>query len=325
MTEPVSPADAARSRSSLLTTAIWVVIGALITAALVCVVWVLVGSQNGLVARAFLTILLLVGFAAVAIMDVRLAAQRPVWFALTSMAVWIVTLLIGAFMIWMPGSDLGLAGRVVSFLVIVLVLQLAVLDVRLYWRAHERRPATFTTIVTYVTIALVGVLAVMLVLPLMLHEWIDFHQLYWRFVVAVTILAALGTALVPLVNMLFMPRAPRAPKPLPWPTYADGRTPLPVMPDGQPDWQAYYTGRPTYAQPVPPNAASRAVASPAQPPAPQPQYQGQPQYPAQPLYPGQPPAPVQQPYDPAQPPAEPSSPSPASATQPPAPPIPPAA
>ena len=117
MTEPVSPADAAASRSSLLTTAIWVVIGALIAAALVCVVWVLFGSQNGLVGRAFLTILLLIGFAAVAIMDVRLAARRAVWFALTSMAVWIVTLLIGAFMIWMPGSDLSLAGRVVSFLV----------------------------------------------------------------------------------------------------------------------------------------------------------------------------------------------------------------
>ena len=24
--------------------------------------------------------------------------------------------------------------------------------------------------------------------------------------------------------------------------------PLPVMPDGQPDWNAYYTGRPTYLQ-----------------------------------------------------------------------------
>ena len=89
MTDPVSPAEAAASRSSLLRAAIWVVIGALILAALVCVVWVLFGSQNGLIARAFLTVLLLAGFGGVAIMDVRLAARRPVWFALTSMAVWL--------------------------------------------------------------------------------------------------------------------------------------------------------------------------------------------------------------------------------------------
>jgi hypothetical protein len=355
MTEPVSPADAAASRSSLLTTAIWVVIGALIAAALVCVVWVLFGSQNGLVGRAFLTILLLIGFAAVAIMDVRLAARRPVWFALTSMAVWIVTLLIGAFMIWMPGSDLSLAGRVLSFLLIVLILQLAVLHVRLYWKAHERRPTTFTTIVTYVTIALVAVLAILLVLPLMVHEWVDFHELYWRFVVAVTILAALGTALVPLVNMLFIPRPPRAPKPLPWPTYADGRTPLPVMPDGQPDWQAYYTGRPTYAQPLPPSPAQAALGYPGQPPAPPQSFAAPQAYPQSQAYPPQgyapsqayappqgyapalqvppvmgasmppiPPEPAQPAAPPQQPPMPPTTPPTEPPTQPPAPPIPPA-
>jgi hypothetical protein len=337
MTDPVSPAEAAASRSSLLRAAIWVVIGALILAALVCVVWVLFGSQNGLIARAFLTVLLLAGFGGVAIMDVRLAARRPVWFALTSMAVWIVSLLIGAFMIWMPGSEFGIPLRVLSFLTIVLVLQLALLHLRLFWKAHEQRPTTFTTIVTYVTLALVGILAVLLVLPLMLYEWVDFTDLYWRFVVAVTILAALGTALVPLVNLLFTPRPPRPPKPLPWPTYADGRTPLPAMPDGQPDWQAYYTGRPTYAptvpmpgqavpgpgqaapaQPLPPHAApplAQTVPMPGEPipppvprPAP-PLVPGQPVPPETPLPPGQPEPPVQPPVPPTEPPTGPTPPS----------------
>ena len=72
--------------------------------------------------------------------------------------------------------------------------------------------------------------------------------------VAITILAAVGTALIPLVNALFAPKKPRpaylnappvAPVPQPWPTYADGVTPLPVMPDGSPDWNAYYTGYPS--------------------------------------------------------------------------------
>jgi len=68
--------------------------------------------------------------------------------------------------------------------------------------------------------------------------------------------------------------APAAPAAAPWPTYADGLTPLPVFPDGNPDWNAYYTGQPSpgarvwfadaAAAPVPP----AAPATPA-PPAPQ--------------------------------------------------------
>lgn len=245
------------SNSKLLRAAMWVAIGALIAAAIVCVVWVLVGSQNGLIARAFLTIVLLAGFAAAAILDARLASSRPPWFTLTSMVVWVVTLLIGAFLIWMPESDRyfydGGVGRFISFLLIVLVLQLALLHVRLFSKAIARRRTRFTTPVGYITIGLVALLAVMLVLPLMLNEWVEFHEIYWRLVVAVTILAAVGTALVPLVNALFAPRRPRPvtqnrPQQQ-WPTYVDGVTPLPLLPDGSPDWNAYYTGYPSVPQP----------------------------------------------------------------------------
>ena len=48
------------------------------------------------------------------------------------------------------------------------------------------------------------------------------------------------------------PAQPPAPAPAPapaasapWPTFADGVTPLPVFPDGSPDWNAYYTGQPS--------------------------------------------------------------------------------
>jgi MFS family permease len=243
--------------SSLVRAAIWVAIGALIAAAIVCVIWVLVGTQNGIIGRAFLTILLLAAFAGVAIIDAQLAPRRPSWFALASMVTWVVTLLIGAVMIWMPErySWSGFT-RFVQFLLIVLILQLALLHIRLYTKAFFRHVTTFTQIVTIVTICLVIGLAVMLVLPLMLGEWVDFADLYWRFVVAITILAAVGTALVPLINALFAPKKPRpaarqSAQPIPgaalppWPTYADGVTPLPMMPDGSPDWNAYYTGYPS--------------------------------------------------------------------------------
>jgi hypothetical protein len=283
--EPHQPAPhpaAEAGPSSLVRAAIWVAIGALIAAALVCVVWVLIGGQNGIVGRAFLTILLLVGFAGATILDAHLAPRRPAWFALASMGVWIATLLIGAIMIWMPErySWEGFS-RFVQFLFIVLILQLVLLHVRLFLKAFQRYDTPFTRTVAIVTIILVVALAVLLIIPLMLGEYLWFPDIYWRVTVAVAILAAVGTALIPLVNALFAPRKPRAATPypvpygvasapvapapvapqlgaapaqdvtpasselLPWPTYVDGSTPLPMLPDGSPDWNAYYTGYPT--------------------------------------------------------------------------------
>ncbi|WP_235566628.1 hypothetical protein [Microbacterium sp. Root61] len=248
-----SPPMTDASNSKLLRLAIWVAIGALIAAAIVCVVWVLVGPANDFIGRAFLTILLLAAFAGVAILDAHLAPRRPAWFALTSMIVWVVILIVGAFMIWMPLNGYGYGfGRFFSFLLIVLILQLGVLHVRLYAKAYLRYVTVFTRIVAGVTVALVTILAFMLVFALMLNEFLDFGEWYWRLVVAITILAAVGTALIPLINVLFAPKKPRpahlqAPvyAPVAWPTYVDGVTPLPVLADGTPDWNAYYTGYPS--------------------------------------------------------------------------------
>lgn len=262
--------------SKLLRAAIWVAIGALIAAAIVCVVWVLVGDQNDIIGRAFLTILLLAAFGGVAILDAHLAPRRPTWFALASMGTWILILLIGAVMIWMPERYYwGGYSRFILFLLIVLILQLTLLHLRLYMKALHRNDTTFTRVVAIITITLVVALAALLVIPMTFAEYVDLPEIYWRIVVAVAILAAVGTALIPLINALFAPKklrpaapayagapaippapgaahAPAAPAAapasqdlLPWPTYVDGVTPLPMLPDGSPDWNAYYTGYPT--------------------------------------------------------------------------------
>ncbi|GAA4070088.1 hypothetical protein GCM10023065_24420 [Microbacterium laevaniformans] len=284
MTEPTSSPQS----NKILRATIWVAIGALIAAALVCVVWVLIGDSNGIVGKAFLTILLLAGFAGVAIAESNMAQSRPTWLALTSMISWVLILLVGAFLIWMPTSGYFGVGaeRVFKFIVIALIVQGALLHARLFLKAFQRHQTTFTSIVTYVTIGLVVILMVMLVLPLMTDEFVTYRPLYWRVVVALAILSAVGTALLPLVNALFAPKRPRphlaapygaapygaapygsAPLPVaapaapaqppapapapapaasaPWPTFADGVTPLPVFPDGSPDWNAYYTGQPS--------------------------------------------------------------------------------
>jgi hypothetical protein len=186
----------------------------------------------------------------------------------------VIALLVGAVKVWIvetsPGGyyDHGFE-RFFELVLAVGVLQLALLHMRLFWMAHQRHVTSFTRVVAIVTTAFVIGLAGMLVFFLTFPRTIDYDELYWRIVVAVAILAAVGTTLLPLLNALFAPRRPRpaaaghpygyavdTAQELPaaaqpqqaWPTYVDGRTPLPAMPDGSPDWNAYYTGYPSYPQ-----------------------------------------------------------------------------
>ncbi|MCK2035872.1 hypothetical protein KZC51_06955 [Microbacterium sp. SSW1-49] len=262
MSKPETAHTGKTNTSLLIRGAIWIAIGALIAAALVCVVWVLIGDQDGLIGRAFLTILLLAGFAGIAILEAGLAPNRPDWLALTSMVTWIVALLVGAVKIWLPeeGYYFGGAERFFQLLLVVGILQLALLHVRLFTPAAQRHVTTFTKIIFIVTVVFLGALVALLVFFLTFPQTFDYSELYWRIVVALTILAAVGTTLIPLLNALFAPKKPSVAAPAAaapsWPTYADGITPLPALPDGSPDWNAYYTGYPTVVPQAPQAIAS---------------------------------------------------------------------
>lgn len=303
-----------KNMSLVIRGAIWIAIGALIAAALVCVVWVLIGDQDGLIGRAFLTILLLAAFAGIAILEAGLAPNRPDWLALSSMVTWIVALLVGAVKIWLPEDDQYFTGaeRFFQLLLVVGILQLALLHVRLFTPAAQRHVTTFTRIIYIATIVFLGALVGMLVFFLTFPHTFEYGELYWRIVVALTILAAVGTTLIPLLNALFAPRKPApaaqsiaAPA---WPTYADGITPLPALFDGSPDWNAYYTGHPSAqpqqqslpAAPAPQQFAAQQfpVAPVPQAPEPYAQNPGVPPVPQAPdapaAYPPAPPLPPQQ-------------------------------
>jgi len=262
MSELTERASEKPSNSLLIRGAIWIAIGALIAAAIVCVVWVLIGDQQGLIARAFLTIVLLAGFAAIAIFEASTAPTRSEWFSLLSMIAWIIALLVGAVKIWLPapfGVDTNPIERFFTLLLVVGILQLALLHVSLFWKASRRHVTTFTTVVTMVTFVMLGALVGMLVVFLTFPNTFEYPEIYWRIVIAITILVAVGTTLIPLLNALFAPKEKRpvhaastlaqpsgGPSDLaPWPMYADNATPLPMLRDGSPDWNAYYTGVPT--------------------------------------------------------------------------------
>ncbi|MBS1699645.1 MAG: hypothetical protein JST25_14730 [Actinobacteria bacterium] len=276
-------AKSAPNTSLLIRGAIWIAIGALIAAALVCVVWVLIGDQQGLIGRAFLTILLLAGFAAIAILEASLAPNREDWLSLLSMISWILALLVGAVKIWLPDDTLYFGGveRFFQLVLVVGILQLALLHVRLFRKAAARYETGFTRTIVWATFAFLAILVGMLLFYLTFPHTFHYEELYWRIVVALTILTAVGTMLIPLLNALFAPKlptaaapkaqapaalptyaaAPQAPALQPWPTFADGRTPLPFLPDGRPDWEAYYRGVPSPGATVP----GQAAAAPALP------------------------------------------------------------
>ncbi|KNY07742.1 hypothetical protein [Microbacterium sp. GCS4] len=310
-----------KNMSLLIRGAIWIAIGALIAAALVCVIWVLIGDQDGLIGRAFLTILLLAAFAGIAILEAGLAPNRPDWLALASMVSWIVALLVGAVKIWLPEDGMFFTGaeRFFQLLLVVGILQLALLHVRLFTPAAERHRTTFTRVIYIVTLVFLAGLVGMLVFFLTFPHTFDYSELYWRIVVALTILAAVGTTLIPLLNALFAPKKPAAvaqgvaTAPA-WPTYADGVTPLPALPDGSPDWNAYYTGQPSALTPAHPQLAAPAPAPQPFPVAPYPQAGASPTPP-----PPVPPAPAAPTSSPPSTPPAPEGPG----TYPPAPPLPP--
>jgi hypothetical protein len=286
MSQSAPAAPEPKNMSLLIRGSIWIAIGALVAAALVCVVWVLIGDQDGLIGRAFLTILLLAGFAGIAILEAGLAPNRPDWLALASMVSWIIALIVGAFKIWLPEDGEFFSGgeRFFQLLLVIGILQLALLHVRLFTPAAQRYRTAFTRVIYIATIVFLVGLVGMLVFYLTFTHNFDYGDLYGRIVVALTILAAVGTTLIPLLNALFAPKKAQLPAhapaafagaPATWPTYADGITPLPVMADGSPDWNAYYTGVPSTPQLT---AQTPAAFYPGQSVAqqPAPQFQAQP-------------------------------------------------
>ncbi|MFS6528303.1 hypothetical protein V8Z69_00850 [Microbacterium aurugineum] len=316
------PQSEKKNMSLLIRGSLWIAIGALIAAALVCVVWVLIGDQDGLIGRAFLTILLLAAFAGIAIAEAGLAPNRPDWLQLASMVSWIVALLVGAVKIWLPedGMYFG-AERFFQLLLVIGILQLALVHVRLFTPAAQRYVTTFTRVIYIVTITFLGGLVGMLVFFLAFPNTFEYGALYWRIVVALTILVAVGTTLIPLLNALFAPKkkpaTPGVGSAPSWPTYADGITPLPVLPDSSPDWTAYYTGYPTVTAqqslpaapaasfPVVPQPVEQVYAQPAPPQAP-----GVHTMPPTPGAVEQPPAPRQEPSAFPPPPPAPQPPAP---------------
>lgn len=272
-TPDLATAEPSKTRKAI----VWVAISAMIISAIICVFAVLFGTEGDIVRKAFTTVGLLTLFAFAVIVDTRTSYKRPDWLNLISMGGWIVLLLAGAFKIWAAQAEYEPTyfyegARFTEYIGLCIVVRLAILHFGLMFNTIQVNKTSFNLICGYLSIAFVALLGLLLSIPLITSNWDAHDEFYWRGVVAVSILAALGTALVPLVNALTRPAKPANPMGmpetlLPWPTYADG-TPLPMLPNGMPDFNALNQA-PGYGYGYPQQPLAYGQQAPAQPVQPQ--------------------------------------------------------
>lgn len=262
--------------------ALWIVIGALALVALICVVAILIGQFGTVLSNTMMTVVALAAFAFLAWLETTSADRRPMWQTAGAVGLWTLVLLLWVVKIWLPyagasaGDDGGL--RFMQALGIAIVARLAFLYAVIMLKAYERYGVSaLASILTIVAIALTVLEAILLIVPLMVAQWVNFGEFYGKLVLATLVLAAVATAMVPLVR-LAVRRSGRftIPEPtrrwgssvaptgaatesagvpasidgsadeaqssdsstlLPWPRFADG-TPRPMLPNGQPDFDA---------------------------------------------------------------------------------------
>lgn len=248
---------------------LWISIGALIFTALISVGLVLFSSETQVIGKAFLTVFLLAGFSGIIVLLTKTSEKQNPYVALVSMFSWILILLIGVIKIWwdLNREDeyyyyLSILGEFIQFILIVATVQLTVLHFSLYTKLFFGVKNKFHQITGAVTVFIVFLVALMIIVPLVLTQY-EYSGFYWRTVVALSILGAVGTTLLPLVNALTKTTSKKPlnektlpvslhntpqvqefiPVPQGWPVFYDGKTPLPILFDGSPDYQAFYSGQ----------------------------------------------------------------------------------
>ena len=194
-----------------------VVIASLVVAAIVAIVSIATANFGDTSWRLIGTAVLFTAFALFSWYDADVSSRRSSAFAVVSFSVSIYLFVAGMVKIWAPARTLsdpdGYASwspfdGFLGWVLLALIARVALLHVHLVLAIGARLRYRVMSVVTTVTLVLVGTLAALLTLPV-LFTWFDVHETYWRAVGVVAVLDALGTVLVPLGYQLFAGASPR--------------------------------------------------------------------------------------------------------------------
>lgn len=228
-----------------------------------------IGDFEGRFERIFSTFMLFAVFVLLTAFDTR-RGQKSEWYAPVALIANAYILGLLLIVIWItPYDPFALLWEIAwKSLFVILTTRLVILACQLLLRSGEGQPVTVTrfAFVTSVCAVLVGI---MYTAPVGIDSFgLHVPDLYWKIATALLILTGLGLSITLLLRWFYtaderearrqFAQAPVQPlQPLqapasagqpaqgllPWPTFPDGR-PLPVGPDGQPDFSALGTPHP---------------------------------------------------------------------------------
>ncbi|MEL5991332.1 hypothetical protein ACOKGD_01865 [Microbacterium phosphatis] len=316
------PAPGVSARQSLLRRAtLWLTLGVLVAAAVLGGIFIIVGDQSGVAGRAWLTLLLVAGFAGMVLLDGAVGDGPNKWYLAASTIINVLLLVVGLLKIWngplQPGDTVDAdvwAGQIARWIGLVLLARLVLLITQVYvhrFITNGRSPVTRAS--AWVTLAFLWITALVWAIPLSfpnlepLGIYGGYSDVWWR-VAGATLLVAAVSAVVPVVVYAFSPKPAKAPRPAPM--YAPpAQQPYPPAPGYAPQPQAYYPPQQPYPGPAQPGYPPQpGQAQPGYPPQPGPPpgyaQPTAPGYPGQPA-PQQPPVPQPRPQVPPAPPVPP--------------------
>ena len=192
-------------------------VGSVIAAALVGVAAVIGGAFGDLAWRSIATIGLFVFFSLISWYDADVSARRAPWFGALSFVTSFYLFLVGIAKIWLPATDTGgwLGGDpVLTWFWLAIITRVSLLHIHVVINTKRRLHTSLMDFVSDSTLALVGMLTVLLSLPAIVNGF-DFPDVYWRAIGVIAILDALGTVLIPLSYALFALKDEMAAAPAP--------------------------------------------------------------------------------------------------------------
>jgi hypothetical protein len=247
-----APARPAAIRGARRAAVIALIVSISITAVIGIVV-LLTGAFGETQGRVLLTTLLIAGFSTVALCHLAVAGRPVRIVGFVGLGVSAISLLLGLILIWMPWTSalseaLGGIGRWFGVTgIVALTLAQANLLLLLAGRRH-----LLVRIAMAVTLTALGVVALMLVLPILSEGSIPGYEqgdAYWRGFGVVAIVDALGTVALPIVGLLVRDRpaavlqtAPEAPAAAPAAAPAPVSDPVRLALDARIDALAASTG-----------------------------------------------------------------------------------
>jgi len=214
---PAGTVDEVKERRALYTKAsIYIAIGILAAGGALIVAFILTGAAGDVIARSFLTLILLAGFSFAAVGESYISEKRYGWVTLSHIAVLVLTLLAGLWHVWSPydldgeSSNFNIAPdefflRTFLFIVTAGALQLVSLGYSILgWRIAKKRIGDVFLAVLAIGITAFSVAVLMLTLGFTFpHIFFDLPD-YWRWFAALFVISVV-MILIPVLARALNP------------------------------------------------------------------------------------------------------------------------